>query len=42
MDAAFRFMKKTPRRHGSTEKITTDGLRSYRAAMNLKKSLPRR
>ena len=27
-------MKKTLKRHGSPEKITTDGLRSYRAAMN--------
>jgi putative transposase len=31
--AAFRFMKKAPRRHRSPEVITTDGLRSYRAAM---------
>jgi putative transposase len=27
-------MKKTLKRHGSPETITTDGLRSYRAAMN--------
>ena len=33
-DAALTFMKKTQKRHGSPEKITTDGLRSYRAAMN--------
>ena len=33
-DAALRFMKKTLKRHGSPEAITTDGLRSYRAAMN--------
>ena len=32
-DAALRFMKKTLKRHGSPEAITTDGLRSYRAAM---------
>jgi putative transposase len=32
--AALRFMKKTLKRHGSPEAITTDGLRSYRAAMN--------
>ena len=31
--AALRFMKKALRRHGSPEMITTDGLRSYRAAM---------
>lgn len=31
--AALRFMKKTPRRHGSPERITTDGLRSYKAAV---------
>ena len=34
-DAALTFMKKTLKRHGSPEKITTDGLRSYRAAMNV-------
>ena len=33
-DAALTFMKKAFKRHGSPEKITTDGLRSYRAAMN--------
>ncbi len=33
-DAALRFMKKTLKRHGSPAAITTDGLRSYRAAMN--------
>ncbi len=33
-DAALRFMKKTLKRHGSPEAITTDGLRSYHAAMN--------
>ena len=33
-DAALTFMKKALKRHGSPEKITTDGLRSYRAAMN--------
>jgi putative transposase len=32
-DAALRFMKKALKRHGSPDKITTDGLRSYRAAM---------
>jgi putative transposase len=32
--AALRFMKKALRRHGVPEAITTDGLRSYRAAMN--------
>jgi putative transposase len=32
--AALAFMKKALRRHGSPEMITTDGLRSYRAAMN--------
>ncbi|MEG3181290.1 DDE-type integrase/transposase/recombinase [Sphingomonas sp. LT1P40] len=32
--AAMRFMRKTLKRHGSPEKITTDGLRSYLAAMN--------
>jgi putative transposase len=31
--AAFAFMKKTLKRHGSPEAITTDGLRSYKAAM---------
>ena len=32
-EAALSFMKKALKRHGSPEKITTDGLRSYRAAM---------
>jgi putative transposase len=32
-DAALRFMKKALKRHGSPEVITTDGLRSYCAAM---------
>jgi putative transposase len=32
--AALRFMKKLMKRHGSAKAITTDGLRSYRAAMN--------
>ena len=32
--AALTFMKKALKRHGSPGKITTDGLRSYRAAMN--------
>ena len=32
--AALTFMKKALKRHGSPEAITTDGLRSYRAAMN--------
>ena len=32
-DGALRFMKKAPKRHGSPEAITTDGLRSYGAAM---------
>ncbi len=31
--AALAFMKKTLKRHGKVEAITTDGLRSYRAAM---------
>ena len=33
-EAALSFMKSTLKRHGSPEKNTTDGLRSYRAAMN--------
>jgi len=33
-EAALTFMKKTLKPHGSPEKITTDGLRSYRVAMN--------
>ena len=32
--AALTFMKKTLKRHGSPEKIATDGLRAYGAAMN--------
>jgi putative transposase len=32
-DAALRFMKKTLKRHGQVETITTDGLRSYKAAL---------
>jgi len=32
--AALTFMKKALRRHGSPKVITTDGLRSYGAAMN--------
>ena len=32
--AALKFMKKALRRYGSPEAITTDGLRSYRAAMS--------
>jgi putative transposase len=32
-DAALRFMKKTLKRHGRVETVTTDGLRSYKAAM---------
>ena len=32
--AALSFMKKALKRHGSSEAITTDGLRSYKAAMN--------
>ncbi len=32
-DAALRFMKKTLKWHGEVEAITTDGLRSYKAAM---------
>ena len=31
--AALAFMKKTLKRHGSPERLTTDGLRSYGAAM---------
>jgi len=31
--AALTFMKKALKRHGSPEAITTDGLRSYKAAM---------
>ncbi len=32
--AALKFMKKLMKRHGTARKITTDGLRSYKAAMN--------
>jgi len=32
--AALAFMRKALKRHGSPEKITTDGLRSYKAAMS--------
>ena len=32
--AALTFMKKALKRHGSPEAITTDGLRSYKAAMS--------
>ncbi|WP_235037881.1 MULTISPECIES: DDE-type integrase/transposase/recombinase [unclassified Novosphingobium] len=32
--AALRFMKKALKRHGSPEAIVTDGLRSYKAAMD--------
>jgi IS1 family transposase len=32
--AALRFMKKALKRHGSPEAITTDGLRSYKAALD--------
>ena len=32
-DAALRFMKKALKRHNSLEAVTTNGLRSYRAAM---------
>ena len=32
-DAALTFMKKTMKRHGKAEALTTDGLRSYKAAM---------
>jgi putative transposase len=31
--AALAFMKKALKRHGSPERVTTDGLKSYRAAM---------
>lgn len=33
-EAALTFMKKALKRHGSPEAITTDGLRSFRAAMS--------
>ena len=32
--AALAFVKKALKRHGSPEEITTDGLRSYKAAMD--------
>lgn len=32
--SALRFMKKARKRHGPPEKINTDGLRSYKAAMS--------
>ncbi len=32
--AALRFMKKALKRHGAPARITTDGLRSYKAAMD--------
>lgn len=32
--AALKFMKKLMKRHGRAKRITTDGLRSYKAAMN--------
>jgi putative transposase len=32
--AALKFIKKAMKRHGTAETITTDGLRSYKAAMN--------
>ena len=32
--AALAFIKKATKRHGKSEAITTDGLRSYKAAMN--------
>jgi putative transposase len=32
--AAMKFIKKALKRHGSPEEITTDGLRSYKAAMS--------
>ena len=31
--AAFKFMRKLMKRHGSARVVTTDGLRSYKAAM---------
>jgi putative transposase len=31
--AALKFMKKLMKRHGRARKVTTDGLRSYKAAM---------
>src|SRR5208282_1024048 len=32
--AALKFIKKAMKRHGQAKKITTDGLRSYKEAMN--------
>jgi putative transposase len=32
-NAALKFMKRLMKRHGTAQKITTDGLRSYKAAM---------
>jgi putative transposase len=40
--AALAFMKKALRRHGSPEKVVTDGLRSYPAAMGDLGNLDRR
>ncbi|TXJ10012.1 MAG: IS6 family transposase, partial [Afipia sp.] len=40
--AALRFLKKALKRHGRTEKIVTDGLRSYPAAMRELGNLDRR
>ena len=40
--AALRFMKKALKRHGSPERITTDGLKSYPAAMRELGNLGRR
>jgi putative transposase len=40
--AALRFMKKALKRHGKVEKIVTDGLRSYPAAMRALGNLDRR
>jgi putative transposase len=40
--AALRFMKKALKRHGKAEKIVTDGLKSYPAAMRELGNLERR
>lgn len=40
--AAFRFLKKAMKRHGHAEKIVTDGLKSYPAAMRDLGNLDRR
>lgn len=40
--AALRFLKKTLKRHGKAERIVTDGLRSYPAAMATLGNLDRR